>query len=146
MGKMKMEFTIRGIDNRDKVSVAFSFPANQDIKCCKDESILLLVSIVSGCFRVDEYSMYGRVMNLLVQFTEDLERCYSTLEGTASFYSDEWDDDGLRFSLTMLPKGHALVSGELVGDCSLTFRFETDQSFLQETLTELKAILKTFNI
>jgi hypothetical protein len=74
-------------------------------------------------------------------FLDELEGVLSSLEGSASLTTDE-ESIGLRVKVTKT--GVAQVSGELkelgTAKVKVGFEFESDQSYLGQTLTELRGI------
>ena len=145
---MFMEFRIKGTDASNMLSVSIEEASDETISRFDGDNLTMSVSVDSGCFHVTDYPIYGRAVRQLVVFTEALEKCYKTLSGCAEFRSDEWDEDGLSFTLTMKPSGYAQIYGTITGvlprDNSMSFQLKTDQTFLLETLNQLRAILRLF--
>lgn len=143
---MCMDFRIKGIDASNMLSVSIEEASNETISRFDGDNLTMSVSVDSGCFHVTDYPIYGRAVRRLVVFMEALEKCYINLGGCAEFQSDEWDEDGLSFTLTMEPGGHAQIYGTITGilphDNFMSFQLETDQTFLLETLNQLRAILR----
>ena len=81
------------------------------------------------------------------RFLEELRQILPRLGGTASFITDE---DALRLAITLDERsGRANVSGIAKGvhtGAALSFRFDSDQSFLAQACRELEAIVKEFPI
>jgi len=76
-----------------------------------------------------------------VYFERELTEMLRTLEGKATFQTDE---DWLRFEIGMGSRGTATVSGAVKAgggtQASLRFWFETDQSFLAQTKRALAEV------
>jgi hypothetical protein len=81
----------------------------------------------------------------LKDFAENLRRALQTSDGTATF---ETDEEPLSLTIQFAKTGSAKVSGVLRGTdmvtVSLSFAFESDQSFLQETARQLDEICRVF--
>jgi hypothetical protein len=84
------------------------------------------------------------------RFAHELEQAVQLLKGTASFSTPE---AGLAVEIKFTTAGHAEILGSArsqrscVPDVSvLSFSFETDQSFLAQTVRELKAIVSRFPV
>lgn len=83
-----------------------------------------------------------------VQFLRQLEEAVRQLKGTAVFATLE---EGLEFEIKFKSAGQAELSGRARSQTSLvpdqtvlSFSFETDQSFLAETIRELNGIVAQF--
>ncbi|HYB61554.1 MAG TPA: hypothetical protein VEH50_08755 [Methylomirabilota bacterium] len=108
--------------------------------------------VVTQCtVNVGEFSC---VLNLslvtsdFVRFAAQLEEGVRSLQGSAEFTTLE---EGIRLEVTFTSAGHAHLIGRarsqvaLVPDqTTLSFSFETDQSFLAQTLQELKGVMEQF--
>lgn len=81
------------------------------------------------------------------QFREELDTVLGSLDGTASFLTDE---EALCLSVVVHGTGRAEVKGVAqVCDnpqASLNFSFESDQSFLNQTLHDLQALIEKFPV
>ena len=84
------------------------------------------------------------------RFTDELEQAVKVVNGTASFSTAE---EGLAVEIKFTTAGHADVFGSVRSQTSsvpdvpvLSFSFETDQSFLAQTVRELKAIVSRFPV
>jgi len=84
------------------------------------------------------------------QFLAELEEAVGSLKGTATFRTLE---EGLQIEVRFNHAGHADVVGHARSQMSpvpeqtvLSFSFETDQSFLAQTVRELKGIVTQFPI
>lgn len=141
-----MGFRIKGTDASDMLSVRIEEASEETISRFDGDNLTMSVSVDSGCFHVTDYPIYGRAVRQLAVFTEALEKCFKTLTGYAEFQSDEWDEDGLSFALTMKPGGHAQIYGTITGvlphDNSMSFQLKSDQTFILETLNQLRSILR----
>ena len=77
------------------------------------------------------------------RFGEQLETTYKSLSGIAEFSTIEGQ---LTLEIEMNRQGHVKVSGRLGDDASfpntLTFTFNSDQTFLPKTISELSAVRK----
>lgn len=81
-----------------------------------------------------------------VRFREELSTALTELNGTATFVTDE---DALRVGVELSKTGRAAVEGiaqTFSPDASLSFSFETDQTFLNQTLQQLNAVVDHFPI
>jgi len=80
-------------------------------------------------------------------FRRDLVEALRTLTGKAVFQTDE---DSLRFQVEMGSRGTAKVSGiaQVIAGyrASLTFAFETDQSYLTQARSALDAVVENFPV
>jgi hypothetical protein len=81
------------------------------------------------------------------QFLRELKAAHAQLRGTASFQTLE---DALRLDILVEPSGRARVSGvvQVANEvqATLSFSYESDQSFLGKTLQELEAAVQQFPI
>jgi hypothetical protein len=81
----------------------------------------------------------------LETFFRDLAALVEALAGTAEFKSDQ---DILSLSATMQRTGRARVKGRLsthgLVESELSFAFETDQSYLRHTLSDLAVMTRRF--
>ena len=137
-----MEFVLKGSNGQDKIALDFIEvpPKNMEYD---GFNLGCYITIVSGCFQLDG-PLYWGVSYVLFRFANELEQCYKNLEGQAT-YKYEWDCDDFFFSVTMGSKGHAIVSGSFSGLYNtLSFSFETDQSYFPEALSQLKQIKTIF--
>jgi hypothetical protein len=82
-----------------------------------------------------------------VYLERELTDVLRTFEGKATFQTDE---DWLYFQIEMGSRGAAIISGALKANSgsrtSLSFSFETDQSYLTQTKHALAQVLKCFPI
>ena len=82
-----------------------------------------------------------------VRFREELTTVLTKVDGTASFLTDE---DALSFSIEMSRTGGAVVGGVAQNygqpQASLSFSFETDQTFLTQTLHHLVTVVTHFPV
>ncbi|MDF9824484.1 hypothetical protein M2475_000798 [Breznakia sp. PF5-3] len=85
---------------------------------------------------------------IIENFHDNLKQIYNTLCGEAS-YIPEYDDN-LKINIKMIGQGHAEVeidySEYSENQLNLSFKFKTDQTFLQESLKNLSDMLKCFNL
>ena len=76
------------------------------------------------------------------EFYTQLQKCYHELKGKATFSSSE---KNLKFELDINKLGQIIIQGyfqELASEENiLQFEFESDQSYLEQTLQELKKIV-----
>jgi hypothetical protein len=84
------------------------------------------------------------------RFAGELEQAVQLLKGTATFSTVE---AGLAIEIKFTTAGHAEVFGSARSQTSfapdqsvLSFSFETDQSFLAQTVRELKIIMSRFPV
>jgi hypothetical protein len=82
-----------------------------------------------------------------VRFLEELRPVYTHVSGTARFRTDEGQ---LELDVEMSRLGTARISGVVVNhdgpQAMLTFRFESDQSFLGQTCRELETVVEQFPV
>jgi len=85
-----------------------------------------------------------------VRFLDDLTEALRSLRGTAVFVTLE---SGLKLEITLKAAGHADVFGTIQSQLSvvpsrtrLDFSFETDQSFLSQTVEGLRAVIRQFPV
>jgi hypothetical protein len=85
-----------------------------------------------------------------VRFLDDLNEALHSLRGTAVFITLE---SGLKLEITFKAAGHADVFGTVQSQLSvvptrtrLDFSFETDQSFLSQTIEGLRAVIQQFPV
>ena len=85
-----------------------------------------------------------------VRFLDDLNEALRSLRGTAVFITLE---SGLKLEITFKAAGHADVFGTVQSQLSvvpsrtiLDFSFETDQSFLSQTVEGLRAVIQQFPV
>jgi hypothetical protein len=84
--------------------------------------------------------------------TEDLARFRDSLAGLLTHLAGsarmDTIEERIRLVVEMGARGAAVVSGAVSShsgpDATLSFRFETDQSYLGQTLSEMEATLKLF--
>lgn len=81
----------------------------------------------------------------LIGLADRLKVGLAELSGTVSFQNTEHD---IVFDITFDKRGNANVHGTAQPhrspEGSLTFRFDTDQSYLAQTLRQLEAVLRSF--
>jgi hypothetical protein len=102
---------------------------------------------------VGEFSCILKLSLVTRDFTEflaQLEKAVDSLNGSATFTTME---EGLHIEIKFNHAGHANVFGRAGSQTSivpeqsvLSFSFETDQSFLAQTVRELKGIVTQFPI
>lgn len=103
------------------------------------------IEIRSGSFSVsrDIYISTGEVFEFYVQLLTANER----LAGSINFENYESD---LKFNIAYDNMGHVLVTGSFSGRGereyynSLKFGFQSDQTFIQKTLSQLKMIVEKY--
>jgi hypothetical protein len=85
-----------------------------------------------------------------LRFFDDLNEALHSLRGTAVFITLE---SGLKLEITFKAAGHADVFGTLQSQLAvapsrttLDFSFETDQSFLSQTVEGLRAVIQQFPV
>ena len=80
-----------------------------------------------------------------VRFRDGLKIVLSTMSGAASFVTCE---GALNCTIEMAPTGTARIKGvaqvHAHTTATLSFSFETDQSFLAETLREVEGVIREF--
>ena len=102
------------------------FPKKTSIEGGYDLICTLVIEV--GCYSV-RCTEYFTATGALYRFADQLKACYETLNGKAD-YSLIYEDD-LRFTVTMKPGGHAVISGSFrenpAAENALTFEIPTDQ-------------------
>jgi hypothetical protein len=103
------------------------------------------IEIAAGCF-TGRYPANLTTQDF-VRFQESLGNMLETLNGKALFSTMEgW----LRLEIDMTRRGSAMVSGEAIAEqapkVALRFSFESDQSYLQETLTAVRSAVQNFPV
>ena len=87
------------------------------------------------------------VTDELVRFAEALHRLYEQLTGSAEFTTLEGQ---LSLTLTCDSRGHITVRGEVLDQAGignrLSFHLDPDQSFLQQSIRELDAVIGAFPV
>jgi len=85
-----------------------------------------------------------------VQFLAELDDALRLLKGTAVFATLE---EGLKLEIIFKTAGHVDVFGSVRSQASfvptrttLSFSFESDQSFLSQTVDGLKAVVRQFPV
>jgi hypothetical protein len=105
---------------------------------------------VSIAVRVGGFS--GRVgaaivTDELVRFAEQLHRLYEQLTGSAQFTTLEGQ---LSLTLSCDARGHITLRGEVLDQAGignrLSFHLNLDQSFLQQPMRELDAVIRVFPV
>jgi hypothetical protein len=144
---MMKAMEIRGHSGRVKIEIqGYERPENAN----EDDSNWL----VSKCeVAVGEFACalgLSLVTRELVHFLAQLEEAVASLQGTSTFTTLE---GGIQIEIKFTRAGHAELFGRarsqisLVPDQSVfSFSFETDQSFLAQTVRELKGIVREFPI
>jgi hypothetical protein len=98
--------------------------------------------------KVGSYSVQGNLWittGNIYDFFNGLQRCQKSVKGSASLRSYE---NNLSLTINYDQNGHTLVSGEFIELNyklnSLKFQIESDQSFINETLSQLKRIHEVY--
>lgn len=143
---MPLEVTIAGDGGSLTVEVlGYEDSSGQDISDANWLVCRVIVTIGAGTFSCDFRAAF--TTHDFAQFREQLNEAVSRLTGMASFITDE---DALRLSVQMGERGNAHVEGiaRVCGppEATLSFSFESDQSFLNQTLHALGALLSQFPI
>ena len=83
----------------------------------------------------------------LTGFAEQLHRLYEQLSGSAEFTTMEGQ---LSLRLSCDTRGHIMLRGEVLDRAGignrLSFHLDLDQSFLQQSIRELDAVIKAFPV
>lgn len=95
------------------------------------------------------FCRYFAYVDGLLNFYDQLKTCYETLQGKAQYHPIYEAD--LVFELEMLPRGYVKVTGELHDNDMhdgnyVHFEFSMDQSYLKETVNQLKRIVDRINL
>jgi hypothetical protein len=97
------------------------------------------VGVFSGEFR------FALTTHDLIDFHEALKTGLSTLSGVVPFRTTERD---IALEIIFDQRGTAAIKGSVEPqtslEASLCFRFDTDQSYLTQTLRQLEAVLRKF--
>lgn len=105
------------------------------IRCDVELKVGGLRALIGANFVRDDFANLG----------DELAAALETVSGTASF---ETYEDALAFEVAFQPNGGAQVSGRAVGSerprAVVSFDFETDQSYLRQSLVQLRRITRAF--
>ncbi|MBS1772214.1 MAG: hypothetical protein JST82_05095 [Bacteroidetes bacterium] len=105
-----------------------------------DLNVILQVKSYNFSGNGDYYTSTGEIY----QFYKQLETCNESLSGIAEYESQE---SPIKFTIQYTDFGHVTISGiceDIYNNNKLKFKFESDQSFIQQTLIELKAIVDRY--
>lgn len=137
-------FTLSGDGEWVKVSVCwYEFPAKQT----GEDANWLIVEVR---FDLDgfkgKYQGYYEATDL-ARFLKELESAVSKLQGKAVLSGIE---PTAEITVSMEARGTAVIEGELIRTPGsgpwLSFQIETDQSYLQETVRQLREVVERFPI
>ena len=142
---MSVEIEINGQGSRLRVEVlGYENPSAQDISDANWLRCQVMIKI-GEAFLADFPASF--TTSDFVRFRDELSTVLTKLSGTASFLTDE---EALSLSIDIGRTGGALVSGvaqtEGQPQASLSFSFDSDQSFLIQTLHGLDALVTHFPI
>jgi len=117
---------------------------NPDLKLTGYEDCFGTISIRAGYFSTSEPGPLWTSMNALAQFCRELDACWHTLSGDAGHATYE---NNLMLTLSMTEHGHGIVRGsyhpDFTTDNILQFSFETDQTYLAQTIRCLRHFLNS---
>ena len=140
-------FCLMGNNGYDKIEITITelmgFPERTSFEGGYDFKGTLTICVGSYNVRFNNYfSTTGILYNLLTS----LVPCYNSLEGTAEYR--HMYEKSFYFTLKMTRTGHAMIEGVFREyphlPNNLVFQFETDQTYIQDTIRELKQVEKLF--
>lgn len=138
------EATIRGDGNVVKITV-LGYERETAIDISDANWLRSRITVCVGPFSADYEA--ALTTHDFAEFTEHLARIVTSLEGKASFRTDE---DWLSLDVELNKRGAATVQGiaKVHGNpsASLAVRFDTDQTYLSQTLAECREILRVFPV
>lgn len=138
------ETTIRGGGNEVKITV-LGYERESAIEVSDANWLKARIAIRVGPFNADYEA--ALTTHDFVEFTENLAKVTANLEGQAAFRTDE---DWLSLDVELNKRGAATVQGiaKVHGSpsASLSVRFDTDQSYLSQTLAECRQIVRNFPV
>lgn len=141
---MLVEIEIAGHGASLKVEVlGYENPSAQDLSDANWLScnVLARIGSFSGNFN-GSFTTYD-----FVQFRDELRELLKEQSGTASFLTDE---EQLRLRVEVGRTGIARIEGVAqihdMPQASLSFLFESDVSFLSQTLRDLEALVRSFSV
>lgn len=135
---MQTIFCLRGDDGKIclELNKSFGFPDETSIEGGYD--IVCTVTIDAGAYHA-KFTPYYSATEPVFRFCKELQDCYNTLEGTAS-YALAYETD-LKFDVQMLSRGKAIIVGIFQADSSreniLQFEINTDQSYFKSVIDEI---------
>ena len=133
----------RDAEIRLALSGAPGFPETTSIEGGYD--LLCTLEIKVGCYSV-RCPEYLTATGALYRFADRLKMCYETLNGKAD-YGLMYEDD-LRFTVTMKPGGHAVISGSFRANPAeenvLTFEMPTDQSAFPTVIAGIEKLKERY--
>lgn len=143
---MSFKIEIGGQGARLTVEVlGYENPSAQDISDANWLRCQVMIRIGERAFSADFPASF--TTSDFVRFREELSTVLTKLSGTASFLTDE---EALCLSIEIGRTGGALVEGVAQTDgqpqASLSFSFDSDQSFLSRTLHDLEAVVTHFPV
>lgn len=80
----------------------------------------------------------------VIKFYNELQKCHQTLEGSAN-YTPTSDGSALNLSVNFTKLGQCLVSIKSEDFCQFCFEFETNQSYIVETLELLTDFVREYS-
>lgn len=141
-----LAFSLNGY-NDEKITLiineAISFPDSTSYEGGYD--IIGTLEIYAGSYHVFA-ERYFFATGTLYRFSEELQDCYSKLEGIATYKM--FLENELDFSVEMTGRGHAKIIGSYQErpdiNNILQFEIETDQSCFKSVIQDIKNVKKTF--
>ncbi len=107
--------------------------------------LLCTLEIKVGCYSV-HCTEYLTATGALYRFSDQLKMCYEALRGRADY--DLMYEDDLRFTVTMKPSGHAVISGSFRANPAeenmLAFEMSTNQSAFPAVIVGIEKLKKRY--
>jgi hypothetical protein len=135
---MDRAVSLRG-DQDAEIALSFGKEGVWDSPIAYWDEVCCLVTVHVGAFRgCYRTGLYTRT---LLDLRDELTEAWSRLAGNAVF---DGLDMGLNFAVSIVKTGRAFVEGKADDQYghgnSLSFRFETDQTYLGETVKQLRQL------
>ena len=138
-------FCLHGYDEKIllELNEVLGFPVQTSYEGGYDVICSLQIDI--GCYHVKCDKLYSAT-GALYRFSDELKKCYQTLEGKAEYRLLLEND--LVFTVTMTSNGHAQVTGTFQEmphqNNVLHFIMDTDQTSLIEVIQSIDALKKDY--
>jgi hypothetical protein len=138
-----LSFSIISEDNYIKTTLVRVSTEKTSYSGGYDAEVLLEMKCGSCNIKTQYWTSTGAIY----LFYKEAKQCNDILTGSAS-YASNYEGD-LTFTLTYLELGHIKLEGRYQdynggGYNEFNFEFETDQSYMQQTLAELKTIVDKY--
>lgn len=129
------EFELKGGADFLKISLeeVYGFPDETSSFGGYDTRSLLSIQADGFSVQSTFYTSTGEIF----EFYKQLEECNKTLKGSAYFLSYE---ENLKFEVQYYINGHVIIKGSFFKHNELLFEIDSDQTYMQSSLQQLKAI------